>query len=117
MTEPLFLSVAETAGLLGVSHDLVRDLILRGELPATELGRRKMVPRRAIDLVLERTLEGFDPDALLARLAGADASSAGSAAGEGAPGPTGSTRARPPSDAAFATSSASSGAPALAHRR
>ena len=66
----LFLSVAQAAELLGVSDDLVYDLIERGEIPSTRLGRRKVVPRRAIDLVLERAMENFDPDRLLVALGG-----------------------------------------------
>lgn len=82
-----FISVPETAGFLGVSDDLVYDLIERGELPSTSLGRRKLVPRRAVELVLERAMENFDPDRLLAALARAgdpssvDASPAASAGG------------------------------------
>lgn len=70
MTTPLFLSVVETAGLLGVSDDTVYELVARGDLPCAEFGRRKMIPRRAIDIVLDRAMEGFDPDTLLARLVG-----------------------------------------------
>lgn len=61
---PLFLSVGETAALLGLSDDLVYDLLDRGELPEATFGRRRMVPRQAIDLVVERALVGFDPDRL-----------------------------------------------------
>jgi excisionase family DNA binding protein len=78
----LTLSVREAAAELGISDDLVYELIARGELPAVALGRRKVIPRRAIDLVLERALEGFDPDALLTSLALEAGSS--SAAGDGA---------------------------------
>lgn len=66
----LFVSVADTAEALGISDDLVYSLIDRGELPATTFGRRKLVPRRAIELVAERALADFDPDRLLASLAG-----------------------------------------------
>lgn len=75
MSSPLFASVAETSELLGISDDLVYDLISRGELPASTFGRRKLVPRRAIDLVVERALAGFDPDRLLSTLAPAAGSS------------------------------------------
>lgn len=44
----LVLSVAEVADLLGISKDLVYDLVARGELPSLRLGRRIVVPRRAL---------------------------------------------------------------------
>jgi excisionase family DNA binding protein len=44
----LVLSVAEAAALLGISKDLVYDLVARGELPSLRLGRRIVVPRRAL---------------------------------------------------------------------
>lgn len=40
----------------------------RGELPCLRLGRRKVVPRRAIELLLEEAVDRFDPRALLDRL-------------------------------------------------
>ncbi len=46
---PLTLSVSETAKLLGVSRDLVYDLVARRELPALRLGRRIVLPRKAIE--------------------------------------------------------------------
>lgn len=70
MNDALFLDTTVAAEMLGVSDDLVRDLIARGELPAAKFGRRNKVPRRAIELVLERAMEGFDPDRVLARLNG-----------------------------------------------
>lgn len=69
MSSPLFASVAETADLLGISDDLVYDLIARGELPSSTFGRRKLVPRKAIDLVVDAALDGFDPDRLASTLA------------------------------------------------
>jgi excisionase family DNA binding protein len=38
MSEALFVTVAETARLLGVSDDLVYDLVHRGELPSATFG-------------------------------------------------------------------------------
>ncbi len=61
---PVVLSVAEAADALGVSDDLVYELVARGELPCLHLGRRRVIPRRAIDLVIERAMEGFDPGAI-----------------------------------------------------
>lgn len=73
----LTVSVSQAAELLGVSDDLIYRLIADGVLPAIKLGGRKVVPVRAIDLVVDRALAGFDPDAVLAGLAGAAHSSDG----------------------------------------
>lgn len=71
MSDPaLFLTVAETAETLGISDDTVYELTARGDLPCATFGRRKMIPRRAVELVIDRAMEGFDPDALIIRLAG-----------------------------------------------
>ena len=64
----LVLSVAETAEALGISDDLVYELMHRGQLPSLTFGRRKVVPRRAIDLVIQAAMNGFDPVDLLSRL-------------------------------------------------
>lgn len=66
MNTPAFLSVAQTAVALGVSDDLVYDLVARDVLPAARLGRRKVIPARAVDLLVERALASFDADAVLA---------------------------------------------------
>ncbi|HSH60096.1 MAG TPA: helix-turn-helix domain-containing protein [Acidimicrobiales bacterium] len=58
---PVVLSVAEAADVLGISDDLVYELVARRELPCLRFGRRRVIPRRAIDLVIERAMEGFDP--------------------------------------------------------
>lgn len=72
MTARYVMSVAETAEALGVSERLVYELIGRGDLPAIELGRRRVVPIRAVELVIERALDRFDPTAVLSGLASAD---------------------------------------------
>lgn len=69
MTDELVLTIDEAAAALRVSRDLVYDLIQRGEMPSLTLGRRRLVPRKAIDDILERALEGFDPDRLVKLLA------------------------------------------------
>lgn len=66
--DELFLTVNEAADALRVSRDLVYELINRGELPSTTLGRRRLVPRRAIDAVVERAMAGFDADRLVHEL-------------------------------------------------
>lgn len=78
-----FVSVADAARALAVSDDLIYDLVDRGELPCTQFGRRKLIPRRAIELVIERAMANFDPDALLITLAGA----AGPSSAAGPPNP------------------------------
>jgi excisionase family DNA binding protein len=59
--DTLVVSVAEAAHLLGVSDDLVYELVERGELPCVRFGRRRLIPRRALDLVIEAALVDFDP--------------------------------------------------------
>ena len=51
------LSVEEAGALLGISRDLAYDLGARRELPAVRLGKRLVVPRRALEEALERLLE------------------------------------------------------------
>jgi excisionase family DNA binding protein len=50
-TKPV-LTVTEAAGLLGISRALAYQLVGRGQIPAVHLGRRIVVPRRAIDALL-----------------------------------------------------------------
>jgi excisionase family DNA binding protein len=83
--EPLFITVAETARLLAVSDDLVYDLVARRELPSVTLGRRLRIPRRAIDLVLERALDGFDPGAVVQDLSPPAATTRARARADGSP--------------------------------
>lgn len=57
MTEqPLTLTPAEAASLLGVSRDLVYEQLHQGVIPCRRLGGRILIPRRA----LEEWLEGRD---------------------------------------------------------
>jgi excisionase family DNA binding protein len=48
ISQALVMSVAEAAALLGISRDLAYDLVARGELPSLRLGRRILVPRKAL---------------------------------------------------------------------
>lgn len=50
----LTLSVSEAAELLSVSRDLVYELVAQGELPALRLGRRILLPRRALEELVDR---------------------------------------------------------------
>ncbi len=84
MSERLFVPVKEAAELLGISDDLVYDLVHSGELPCAVFNTKRMVPLKAIELIVETAMDGFDPAALLVTMADAAASSAHV---EGAPGP------------------------------
>jgi excisionase family DNA binding protein len=50
----LAFGVQEVADALGVSRELVKQMIRTGQLPSVELGRRRLISRRA----LERFLAG-----------------------------------------------------------
>ena len=52
-TEPMVFSVSETAALLGISRAHAYELARCGTLPAIRLGRRIVVPRRALDRMLD----------------------------------------------------------------
>jgi excisionase family DNA binding protein len=41
-------SIEEAAGLLGISRALAYELVRRGELPRLRLGRRVVIPRKAL---------------------------------------------------------------------
>ncbi|MGI8683869.1 MAG: helix-turn-helix domain-containing protein [Acidimicrobiales bacterium] len=45
----LTLSIDEVAAILGISRGLVYGLVARGELPSIRFGRRILVPRKAVD--------------------------------------------------------------------
>jgi excisionase family DNA binding protein len=49
MWERLALSLEEAGALLGISRDLAYDLVAIGLLPSVRLGRRLVVPRRALE--------------------------------------------------------------------
>lgn len=72
MTDRLVLSVAEAAEALGLSDDLVYDLTERGELPCLRFGRRKLIPRQAVELVIQQALEHFNPAVVVDRLVHAE---------------------------------------------
>ena len=44
----LTLTVPQAAEVLGISRALAYELVARGELPSLRLGRRVVVPRRAL---------------------------------------------------------------------
>lgn len=51
----LTLTVEEAARLLGISRALGYELVAEGEVPSIRLGRRIVVPRRALDTLLDTT--------------------------------------------------------------
>lgn len=51
----LTMSVTEAAGVLGISRAFAYALVARGELPSLRLGRRVVVPRRALEQLIEQT--------------------------------------------------------------
>jgi excisionase family DNA binding protein len=55
-SDRLVLTVAEAGELLGISRAFAYELVARGELPVIRLGRRRLVPKRAL-----YELVGMDP--------------------------------------------------------
>jgi len=51
--ESLTVSVVKAAQLLGVSRALAYELVARGDLPSLRLGRRVVIPRRALEALVE----------------------------------------------------------------
>jgi excisionase family DNA binding protein len=51
--ERLTLTVEETAKLLGIGRQLAYDRVKTGEIPSIKIGRRILVPRRALERLLE----------------------------------------------------------------
>lgn len=115
MTMRATLSIAEAADVLGVSSRLVYNLVERGDLPVVMLGRRKLVPTRAIEMILEQAVDNFDPT----RITGAPASAVdpSSAADSSASAPiTEGLRSLRPSASRGAGSTGTAGALALLRR-
>lgn len=52
-----YLTVAETTALLKISRWKLYDLIRNGELASFTLGRRRLIPRDAIDLLVTRHMK------------------------------------------------------------
>lgn len=57
----LAVSVEEAAALLGISRDLAYDLVRRNELPSVRLGRRVVVPRAQLAVLLARAASAALP--------------------------------------------------------
>lgn len=54
-TAPLTMTVTDAAKALGISRASAYECVRTGALPALRLGRRIIVPIRAIDTMLERS--------------------------------------------------------------
>jgi excisionase family DNA binding protein len=54
MEDKLTLSVEEAARLLGIGRNLCYDRVKTGEIPVIKIGRRLLVPRRALERFLEQ---------------------------------------------------------------
>ena len=52
-TQRLTMTVSEAAEFLGISRAFAYELVGRGEIPAVRFGRRVVVPRRALETLLE----------------------------------------------------------------
>jgi excisionase family DNA binding protein len=54
----LTLTVEEAAQLLGVSRSYAYELVRQGALPCLRLGRRIVIPVRALEALLDRVVAG-----------------------------------------------------------
>ena len=52
--ERVTFTVEETAKLLGIGRQLAYDKVKTGEIPVIKIGRRLLVPRRALEKLLEQ---------------------------------------------------------------
>ena len=50
----LTLTVVETAKILGIGRQLAYEKVKTGEIPVIKIGRRLLVPRRALEKLLEQ---------------------------------------------------------------
>jgi len=53
-SEKLTLTVSETARLLGISRGLAYEMVRTGEIPSVRFGKRVLIPRRALEKLLEQ---------------------------------------------------------------
>lgn len=51
--ERLTLSITETSKLLGIGRQLCYDRVKVGEIPVIKIGRRLLVPRQALEKMLQ----------------------------------------------------------------
>jgi excisionase family DNA binding protein len=53
---PLTYSVPEVAALLGINRNTAYELVARGQIPSLRLGKRVLVVRAALELLLETAM-------------------------------------------------------------
>ena len=53
MGDKLTLSIEEAAKVLGIGRNLCYDRVKTGEIPVIKIGRRLLVPRKALEKLLE----------------------------------------------------------------
>jgi excisionase family DNA binding protein len=63
MDEQPVLTVSEAARLLRLSRAFTYELVASGELPSVRFGRRIMIPRAAIERILDNSLATLPPPA------------------------------------------------------
>ncbi|HSH58717.1 MAG TPA: helix-turn-helix domain-containing protein [Acidimicrobiales bacterium] len=61
-TDRLTLTVEEAANILGISRAFAYQLVAKKELPAVRLGRRIVVPRKAVEAMVEQSAEAVTGD-------------------------------------------------------
>jgi excisionase family DNA binding protein len=63
MDERLVLTVSEAASVLRLSRAFTYELVARGQLPSVRFGRRIMIPRAAIQRILDDSRATLAPSA------------------------------------------------------
>ena len=53
----LCLTVPEAAAMLGISRNYGYELVRRGELPAIRFGKRLLIPKVALETMLEKSVD------------------------------------------------------------
>lgn len=51
--EKMVYTIQEFARILGIGRSLAYELARRGEIPVVELGRRKLIPKNAVEQMLQ----------------------------------------------------------------
>jgi excisionase family DNA binding protein len=60
-SDRLTLTVEEAAARLGISRTLAYELVRQGKIPSLRLGRRRLVPVHALDLMLHEAVTVTGP--------------------------------------------------------
>lgn len=60
-SDRLTLTVEEAAARLGISRTLAYELVRQGKIPSLRLGRRRLVPVHALDLMLHDAVSPTRP--------------------------------------------------------